>query len=72
MVAPNYAARHCVRPGITGLAQVRGLRGGINCEDGLFRRVAADLEYIDKHSAWLDAVILLRTAISVLSMRNAF
>lgn len=72
LVAPNYAARHCVRPGITGLAQVRGLRGGINCEDGLLRRVAADLEYIEKQSAWLDAAILVRTAISVLSMRNAF
>ena len=72
MVAPDYAARHCVRPGMTGLAQVRGLRGAIDSEDRLLRRVAADLEYIDKQSAWLDAVILVRTAISVLSMRNAF
>jgi polysaccharide biosynthesis protein PslA len=72
MVAPDYAARHCVRPGMTGLAQVRGLRGAIDSEDRLLRRVAADLEYIDRRSASLDTAILMRTALSVLSMRNAF
>jgi polysaccharide biosynthesis protein PslA len=72
MVAPDYAARHCVRPGMTGLAQVRGLRGAIDREDRLLRRVAADLEYIDRRSASLDTAILMRTALSVLSMRNAF
>jgi polysaccharide biosynthesis protein PslA len=71
-VAPNYSARHCVRPGMTGLAQVRGLRGGIDSEDRLLGRVAADLEYIERRSLWLDFVILVRTAGSVLIMRNAY
>ena len=72
VVAPNYFARHRVRPGLTGLAQVRGLRGPVDSEDRLLRRVEADLEYIDRQSIWMDLVILARTAGSVLSMRNAY
>jgi lipopolysaccharide/colanic/teichoic acid biosynthesis glycosyltransferase len=65
-VAPDYAARHRVRPGLTGLAQVRGLRGETDTEAKLIRRVESDLEYIDRWSVWLDLVILLRTAWAVL------
>jgi polysaccharide biosynthesis protein PslA len=72
LVTPNYPARHCVRPGMTGLAQVRGWRGETDSEEKLLRRVAADLEYIDNWSLWLDFVILGRTAVSVLAMRNAY
>ncbi|MDE2516470.1 MAG: sugar transferase [Rhodospirillales bacterium] len=67
----HYAARHRVRPGITGLAQVRGLRGPTETEEKLRRRVAADLEYIERWSIWLDLWVLARTAASVLAMRNA-
>jgi polysaccharide biosynthesis protein PslA len=72
LVAPNYAARHRVRPGMTGLAQVRGWRGETDAEEKLLRRVAADLEYIETRSLGLDFVILARTAVSVLTMRNAY
>jgi lipopolysaccharide/colanic/teichoic acid biosynthesis glycosyltransferase len=72
LVAPNYAARHRVRPGMTGLAQVRGWRGETDAEEKLLRRVAADLEYIETRSLRLDFVILARTAVSVLTMRNAY
>jgi exopolysaccharide biosynthesis polyprenyl glycosylphosphotransferase len=72
LVTARYAARHRVQPGMTGLAQVRGWRGETETEDKLLRRVESDLEYIDNWSLWLDLVILVRTAVSVLAMRNAY
>jgi len=60
-ISPLYMARHHVRPGMTGLAQVRGWRGETETEDKLLRRVDSDLEYIATWSLWLDLVILART-----------
>ncbi|CAH2604435.1 Exopolysaccharide biosynthesis polyprenyl glycosylphosphotransferase [Rhodovastum atsumiense] len=71
-VVERYAARHRVRPGLTGLAQVRGLRGETRTEDRIIRRVESDLEYIDSWSLWLDLKILARTAVIVLRMKNAY
>jgi Undecaprenyl-phosphate glucose phosphotransferase len=71
-VVAHYAARHRVRPGMTGLAQVRGLRGETETEDKLVRRIDSDLEYIENWSLWLDLVVLARTAATVLGMRNAY
>jgi exopolysaccharide biosynthesis polyprenyl glycosylphosphotransferase len=71
-VVAHYAARHRVRPGMTGLAQVRGLRGETETEDKLVRRVDSDLEYIENWSLWLDLVVLARTAAAVLGMQNAY
>ena len=71
-VISSYAARHRVRPGLTGLAQVRGWRGETETESKLVKRVESDLEYIEQWSLWLDLVILFRTAAAVLSMRNAY
>ena len=71
-VMPDYATRHVVKPGITGLAQVRGLRGETRTEDALIRRVEADFEYIRHWSLPLDVLILLRTAHCVLRMKNAY
>jgi len=71
-IMADYAARHVMKPGITGLAQVRGLRGETRTEDALIRRVESDFEYISEWSLWLDFLILLRTAICVLRMRNAY
>lgn len=70
-VVARYAARHRVKPGLTGLAQVRGLRGETDTEDKLVRRVDADLEYIETWSVWQDMMILVRTALVVLRMENA-
>ena len=70
-VVANYAARHRVKPGLTGLAQVRGFRGPTPNEDQVVRRVESDLEYIENWSLRLDAVIILRTLLEVARMRNA-
>jgi exopolysaccharide biosynthesis polyprenyl glycosylphosphotransferase len=72
LVTPHYAARHRVPPGLTGLAQVRGLRGETETEEKLLRRVEADLEYINNWSLWLDLAIMARTAVSMLAPRNAY
>ena len=56
---PGYGGRHRMRPGITGLAQVRGLRGA---HTSLLSRVSLDLEYIERWSFALDLRILARTA----------
>ncbi|WBO66248.1 exopolysaccharide biosynthesis polyprenyl glycosylphosphotransferase [Streptomyces camelliae] len=55
---PGYAARHRMRTGITGLAQVHGLRGDTSIED----RARFDNAYIDNWSLWQDICVLLRTA----------
>lgn len=70
-VVPDYWTRHAMRPGITGLAQVRGLRGATILRGDIEKRVAADLEYINSWSIWLDLKILLKTMRVVLH-RNAF
>lgn len=70
-VVANYAARHRVKPGLTGLAQVRGLRGPTPDEELILRRVESDLEYIARWSPWLDIAIILRTPLAVLRARNA-
>jgi lipopolysaccharide/colanic/teichoic acid biosynthesis glycosyltransferase len=71
-VTPQYAARHRVKPGMTGLAQIRGWRGETDTEIKLLRRVAADLEYIETWSLRLDLAILLRTLPVVARMFNAY
>ena len=68
----NYAARHRVKPGITGLAQVNGLRGEVDTLEKAHRRVELDLHYIDNYSVWLDLVIILKTFTAGLWSRNAY
>ena len=57
----NYAFRHHVKPGVTGWAQVNGMRGETQTVDLMARRVEFDLWYINNWSLWLDFKILLRT-----------
>jgi lipopolysaccharide/colanic/teichoic acid biosynthesis glycosyltransferase len=57
----NYHLRHAVRPGITGLAQIRGLRGPTVEASKARQRIACDLYYIKHYSLWLDLKIILRT-----------
>ena len=57
----NHYIRSDVKPGITGLAQIRGLRGKPASDEDIERRVAADLEYIETWSISLDFLILLKT-----------
>ena len=57
----SYMKRHKVKPGITGLAQVRGFRGETDTLDKMQRRVECDLEYINNWSLWLDIKIIFQT-----------
>lgn len=67
----HYWVRHRIKPGLTGLAQVRGYRGNTLAEDDLQNRLMADLEYLSNWSLWRDLLILLRT-LRVLHDNNAF
>ena len=60
-IISNYAFRHHVKPGLTGWAQVNGLRGETQTVDLMAKRVECDLWYINNWSFWLDFRILLRT-----------
>jgi lipopolysaccharide/colanic/teichoic acid biosynthesis glycosyltransferase len=60
-VDDRYWTRHALKPGLTGLAQIRGLRGATDTEGDLSDRLSADLEYLDGWSLWRDIQILLRT-----------
>ena len=67
----KYWQRHCLRPGITGLAQIRGLRGATDTEDELSARLDADLEYLSNWSLFGDIWIVLST-LKVLVHDRAF
>jgi putative colanic acid biosynthesis UDP-glucose lipid carrier transferase len=68
----GYMLRHKVRPGITGWAQVNGLRGETDTVDKMQRRVEYDLDYLRNWSLGLDLTILFRTATLVWRDRNAY
>ncbi|MEN3975911.1 undecaprenyl-phosphate glucose phosphotransferase [Emcibacter sp. SYSU 3D8] len=68
----DYLARHKIKPGITGWAQVHDARGETRSIEDMQRRVAYDLAYVDNWSLWLDLQILLRTASVVLFQKNAY
>ena len=67
----DYFARHNIKPGITGLAQVRGLRGETKDTHQMAQRVEADIEYINNWSIWLDLAILIRTT-TAFAGKNAY
>lgn len=69
---PHYADRFAVKPGLTGLAQVQGLRGEIKVLDDMSRRVDADVAYANYWSFRDDILILLRTIPIVLGQKNAY
>jgi putative colanic acid biosynthesis UDP-glucose lipid carrier transferase len=68
---PSYMLRHKVKPGITGLAQVNGYRGGDDLAS-MTKRIEYDLEYMHHWSLAVDLKILLRTAAMVWNDRHAF
>jgi len=71
-VIANYAFRHRMKPGITGYAQVKGLRGETPTDEAMQRRVDLDLWYIDNWSFLLDFSIVLRTVVEVARGQNAY
>lgn len=68
----GYTARHRVKPGITGLAQVRGLRGEIATIDRARKRVEYDIYYIENWSPLLDFRILIETLLKLVWDKNAY
>lgn len=68
----NYASRFRTRPGLTGLAQISGLRGEIKTPDCIVRRVAADNAYIDTWSFGKDLKIIALTIPHLLFTRQAY
>jgi putative colanic acid biosynthesis UDP-glucose lipid carrier transferase len=68
----GYMIRHKVRPGMTGWAQVHGLRGETSVVEQMRLRVQYDLDYLRNWSLWLDLQILLRTALMVFPHSNAY
>lgn len=71
-VVANYAFRHHVKPGITGWAQVNGLRGQTETLDLMARRVEHDLWYINHWSLWLDLRIILKTVLMTARQPTAY
>ena len=71
-VIDDYLSRHRVKPGITGWAQVNGLRGETDTPDKMRRRVQYDLYYIDNWSLYLDFKILALTPFVGLVHKNAY
>jgi putative colanic acid biosynthesis UDP-glucose lipid carrier transferase len=62
-----YMARHRIKPGITGLAQVSGCRGETETLDKMQQRINYDLDYINNWSLFLDVKILMKTPVSLIS-----
>ena len=71
-VVEGYFARHRVKPGITGWAQINGWRGETDSIEKIEKRVAHDLYYIDNWSLLFDLVILALTPIALLRGENAY
>ena len=68
----GYFARHKVKPGITGWAQIHGWRGETDTVEKILQRVQHDLYYIEKWSILLDVYILFMTPIRLLNSENAY
>ena len=72
IVSEEYLLRYSAKPGITGWAQVNGLRGELARLEDLRQRVQLDLDYIRGWSLWLDCKILLLTLTREIFSKNAF
>jgi Undecaprenyl-phosphate glucose phosphotransferase len=68
----GYFARHRVKPGITGWAQINGWRGEIDNEEKIQKRVEFDLYYIENWSVLFDLYILLKTPLALVKSENAY
>jgi Undecaprenyl-phosphate glucose phosphotransferase len=71
-VVDGYFARHKVKPGITGWAQINGWRGETDTAEKIQKRVEFDLYYIEHWSVLFDVYILARTPISLLTTKTAY
>jgi Undecaprenyl-phosphate glucose phosphotransferase len=67
----EYAWRHRMKPGITGWAQINGSVGALETPEQVRRRVALDVEYIERQSFWFDLYILAMTLPALIGARKA-
>lgn len=72
LAVSEYAARYRIKPGITGWAQINGMRGGIHSLEKAARGVELDMHYIENWSIWFDIRIMVRTLIIGMVGRNVF
>ena len=70
-VSHHYWLRHAAKPGITGLAQIRGHRGATEKPEDLEARLRSDLEYLQNWGFWTDLMILFAT-VRVIRHDNAY
>jgi Undecaprenyl-phosphate glucose phosphotransferase len=71
-IVEGYFARHRVKPGVTGWAQINGWRGEIDTDDKIKFRTAYDLYYIENWSLWFDLKILFLTPLRLFNTENAY
>lgn len=71
-VVDGYFARHKVKPGVTGWAQINGLRGEVDTREKIQARVEHDLHYIENWSVLFDLSILVLTPFRILNQENAY
>jgi lipopolysaccharide/colanic/teichoic acid biosynthesis glycosyltransferase len=71
-VVDGYFARHRVKPGITGWAQINGWRGETDTENKIQQRVDHDLHYIENWSVLFDLYIVMMTPIRLMETENAY
>lgn len=68
----GYFARHRVKPGITGWAQINGWRGEVDTDEKIQKRVEFDLYYIENWSVLFDLYILFKTPFALIKGENAY
>jgi len=71
-IIAGYYARHRVKPGMTGLAQIHGYRGETGNDEQMRKRIEYDVRYIENWSVGLDLEILMKTPLAVMSKENAY
>ena len=67
----EYAWRHRMKPGVTGWAAIKGSRGALDTAEDVRRRVALDIDYIERQSFWFDLYIMLMTGPCLLGDKSA-
>ena len=66
---PRYRMRRFVKPGVTGLAAVKGYRGGTDNIELMTKRTELDIHYLENWSIWLDLKIVLITIFQMVTLR---